>query len=315
MRTPSHNEGEAIGGQHAVVLETRAPEQARDGMLSLQVRADMRAADLVRHLTSSKAMPSRIFERSQLMRADGTALARQDQVACGDELLLRLLVTREPGPTSDAAIDVLYEDPLLLAVDKPAGVLVHGDGSDSETLTARVQGYLTKRGSAAVPQALHRLDVDTSGIVLFSLTEELQPAFDALVSGNGLTKRYFALVEGELPKYRGDWLVVDAPIARDRHDARRMRVGRTGKQATTLLRTCGHRGSRTLVEAELVTGRRHQIRVHLAHLGCPIVGDALYGGARNASGLLLHAHEVRLAHPVSGERLVVTSPLPKRFSR
>lgn len=315
MRTPSHNEGEAIGGQHVVVLETRAPEQARDGMLRLQVRADMRAADLVRHLTSSKAMTSRIFERSQLMCADGTALARQDQVACGDELLLRLLVTREPGPTSDAAIDVLYEDPLLLAVDKPAGVLVHGDGSDSETLTARVQGYLTKRGSTAVPQALHRLDVDTSGIVLFSLTEELQPAFDALVSGNGLTKRYVALVEGELPKYRGDWLVVDAPIARDRHDARRMRVGRTGKQATTLLRTCGHRGSRTLVEAELVTGRRHQIRVHLAHLGCPIVGDALYGGAHNASGLLLHAHEVRLAHPVSGERLVVTSPLPKRFSR
>ena len=202
MNEPNHIENQAAGGQYVVVLEACAPEQARDGMLRLQVRTDTRAVDLVRQLIPSKAMTSRIFERSQLMRADGTSLARQDQVACGDELLLRLLVTREPGFTSDTAIDVLYEDPFLLAVDKPAGLLVHGDGSTSETLTARVQAYLAKQGSVAVPQALHRLDVDTSGIVLFSLTEELQPAFDALVAGNGLTKRSFALVEGRSQSIR-----------------------------------------------------------------------------------------------------------------
>jgi 23S rRNA pseudouridine1911/1915/1917 synthase len=155
--------------------------------------------------------------------------------------------------------------------------------------------------------------VDTSGIVLFSLTEEFQPSFDALVAGTGLRKRYWAVIEGALPWHDDRWHTIDAPIARDRHDARRMRVGRTGKPAVTLVRTVERHGRQSLVEAELATGRRHQIRVHLAHLGHPICGDSLYGGTPNDGGLLLHAHEAQLTHPLSGELLVVRSALPARL--
>ena len=163
--------------------------------------------------------------------------------------------------------------------------------------------------------------------MLYSLASETQPAFDALVATNRIRKRYLALVRGKLPATGGDsWLVVDAPIARDRHDARRMRVGSTGRPSQTRVRIVERRGAETLVEAELVTGRRHQIRVHLAHLGCPIVGDALYGygtslsasgsggsgGAEEARGLCLHAHELQFTHPLSGRRLTLESPCPWR---
>ena len=206
---------------------------------------------------------------------------------------------------------VLWCDQYALAVDKPAGLLVHADGTGAVTLTELVRCQL---GESVRPQALNRLDVPTSGIVLFSLDKATQPAFDALVAGRAMRKRYWALVDRRLPKLGPDgWLLIDAPIARDRHNARRMRVGRTGKPARTRIRPLARRDGRTLVEAELVTGRKHQIRVHLAHVGCPIVGDELYGGTRDEGGLMLHAHELVFDHPVTGERVLVSSEMPSRF--
>ena len=150
--------------------------------------------------------------------------------------------------------------------------------------------------------------------MLFSLAEEFQSAFDALVSGDGLRKRYYALVEGVVSKPSEDgWLVIDKPIARDRHDARRMRVGSTGKPSRTRVRTIATFGSRSLIEAELETGRRHQIRVHLASSGHPIVGDRLYGGSVSGAGLMLHAHEVSLMHPLTNKVLVITSNIPSAW--
>ena len=283
------------------------------GRVVLRVNRPTDAQTLIRTFVPSKPMVARIFNEGQLRGMDGHALARTDTIAAGDEVTLELRATRAAGPSSAAPVTVLYEDPILLAAEKPAGILVHGDGTVAETLTDRVQGHLAGEGSAAVPQALQRLDVDTSGIVLFSTAEELQPALDALISGDGLRKRYYAVIEGTLPRHAGPWLEVSAPIARDRHDARRMRVGRTGKEARTLLRTVAVRKGRSLVEAQLVTGRRHQIRVHLAHLGHPICGDSLYGGTPDDGGLLLHAHEAQLTHPLSGELLVVRSALPARL--
>ena len=290
-----------MDGRPFTLVSSQQPGLDEPGCALLCIRERVRADVLVRSLTCSKPMTERIFSQGQLTASDGRVLRRTDFLEPGDEARLSLVVTRQPGPVDDAPLTVLYQDSFLLAVDKPSGILVHGDGSDAQTLTAQAQGHLLRQGSGAVAQALHRLDVDTSGIVLFSLAEEIQPAFDALIAGDGLTKRYYAVIEGALSAPLGKWITVDAPIARDRHDARRMRVGRTGKPARTRVRMVEKNGARSLIEAELETGRRHQIRVHLAYLGHPLVGDTLYGGASSSHGLQLCAHELHLTHPVSGE--------------
>lgn len=207
----------------------------------------------------------------------------------------------------------IYEDEVLLAWDKPAGILVHGDGTGARTLTDVVAEHLAAGGRAGVrPQAVQRLDVETTGLVLFSLDRSAQPALDAQVAGHGMRKRYLAVVAGRFPWGERD---VRAPIGRDRHDARRMRACRPGrgKPAQTHVRRLAAAAGRTLLLVELGTGRRHQIRVHLASLGFPIVGDALYGGARSSAGLLLHAWREELDHPVTGERLRLETPWPERL--
>ncbi len=313
---------------HAATLE--------DDALALEVAQPVAVRELLIALTGSKAAARRILAREQLLigepgaPASQACLAGEGHQAAAGELLtpgtpVYLRFWREENAAGSAARaaeapapDVLYQDSVLLAVNKPAGLLVHGDGTDADTLTSRVQDLLMAQGSTARAQAVQRLDVETTGVVLFSLTEEFQPALDALVAGHEMRKRYLAVVQGRLPAGPCDaagWLVLDGPIARDRHDARRMRVGATGKPSLTRVRERSVRKGLTLVEAELGSGRRHQIRVHLAHAGCPLLGDTLYGGRRHADGLMLHAWREELVHPVTGERLVLEAPLPERFER
>ena len=240
-------------------------------------------------------------------------------------------------------IDILYEDEWLLAADKPAGLLVHGDGTGALSLTGLVRAHLVAAGedeAAAQLQAVQRLDVDTTGIVLFSKDKAIQPALDALVAAHGggapaaamsvrdsapvvragVRKRYLAIVRGAWP---WESCEIDAAIGRDRHDARRMRVAALGKPARTYvmrLATTGSRsGCRTLLLVELASGRKHQIRVHLASRGFPIVGDALYGTPadrrrRASSGLMLHAVAEDLVHPVTRCLLALRAPIPARFT-
>lgn len=201
---------------------------------------------------------------------------------------------------------IVYRDSYLLAVDKPAGIIVHGDGTGARTLSDEVRGL----AGIADAQPVQRLDAETTGLVLFSLDKSVQPALDALVAGHAMRKRYIALVAGRLA---GGERTIEQPIGRDRHDARRMRVSKTGKPSATIVRPLGVFGNATLVEAELLTGRRHQIRVHLSSIGHPIVGDALYQGPAGRSGLMLHALEERLEHPVTGEELLLRTVWPRRF--
>ncbi len=214
---------------------------------------------------------------------------------------------------SDAHLPIVFEDEVLLAVDKPAGLIVHADGTGTPTLTDLVEAHLGLCARTSVrAQAVQRLDSPTTGLVLFSLDKSTQPLLDAQVAGHTMRKRYLAVVAGSFPWERR---AVDAPVGRDRHDSRRMRICRpgTGKPAQTSVRRLAVADGRTLLLVELGSGRRHQIRVHLSSLGFPIVGDALYGGACSKEGLLLHAYAEELDHPVSGERLSLRTAWPSRL--
>lgn len=210
-------------------------------------------------------------------------------------------------------VRIIYEDEALLACDKPAGMLVHGDGTGARTLTDAVAEHLAAGGrSEARPQAVQRLDMGTTGLVVFSLDRATQAELDRQVAGHDMRKTYLAVVRGAFP---GGERLIDRPIGRDRHDARRMRACRPGqgKPAETRVRRVASAGGRSLLRVELLTGRRHQIRVHLASMGFPIVGDELYGGARSAEGLLLHAWREEVVHPVTGRRLRLETAWPERL--
>ncbi len=303
--------GRSVMGGYARLVETIPQTQHAPGSATFLIQKATDASSLARAITGSKAAAARVLANRQLRRADGGPFLPRGQVIRGEKVVLQLEHGGSVEHPVAAPVTVLYEDVFLLAVEKPASILVHTDGTEAETLAGRVLAYLRAKSVDAAPQALHRLDFKTTGIVLFSLASETQPAFDALVAGGALEKRYYALVEGRFPGVAGKgWLSVDAPIGRDRHNSRRMRVASSGKPATTRFRVVERRGQQTLVEAELQSGRRHQIRVHLAHLGCPIVGDDLYGNAKSDEQLHLHAHEVRLMHPLTGKRIELESPCP-----
>lgn len=284
-------------------------EAGRDAM-SVRMVEPCRADALLLAMGCSKASAGRVFAEGRLL-AGGVALGRADAIDTGRVATLAFGGAPRRGATgtNDGGLVVLYEDRFLLAVEKPAGLLVHGDGTGAETLASQVAAHV---GGGACVQPVQRLDVDTTGVVLFSLTEEFQPALDRLVAEGGVRKRYLAIVSGEFPAGER---VLSAPIGRDRHDARRMRVSVSGKSAITRVGRLAVADGHTLLLVELVTGRRHQIRVHLSSKGFPLVGDELYGGEASADGLMLHAYEESLVHPVTGERLGIRTAWPRRFER
>lgn len=289
-----------------------------------KARQNGTAQELFRVLFGSKTACARVFAQGQLRWAKtGERVAASSRITAGDRLVLELEPPEGDGHAKAEPAQVLWHDRFALVANKPCGVLVHGDGTGAPTLTDGVRASLAcearRKGWPYVPQAqaVNRLDVDTSGIVLYSLTKEFQARFDALVAGHTsqLRKRYVAVVRGSMPR---EPLTIDAPLARDRHDARRMRVGSTGKPAQTRVACVGQAQGLSLVACELLTGRRHQIRVHLAHLGHPILGDVLYGSpvpSARQDGLMLHALQIAFEHPVTNESLLLATEWPQRFAR
>ncbi len=201
----------------------------------------------------------------------------------------------------------LHEDPHLLVLDKPAGLLcVPGRGADK-------QDCLSARAAAQWPDALvvHRLDMATSGLVLMARGADMQRALSRLFEQRRIEKRYEAVVHGLLPVTEA-WQCIDAPIAAD-WPRRPLRVidpsGQPSSTRWRVLRALPERAASHLL-LEPLTGRTHQLRVHLAHIGHPIVGDALYGGAPEGARLLLHASRLAFVHPVTQQPLCIESAPP-----
>ncbi|TDF97627.1 RluA family pseudouridine synthase [Paenibacillus piri] len=214
-------------------------------------------------------------------------------------------------------IDVLYEDDFCLVVNKPAGLKVHGDGSTQgsgrTTLADAVAFHYESTGQRCKVRHIHRLDEDTTGPVLYAKHEWAQLAMDRAMREKRIGRSYVALVQGCPTAASG---TIDAPIGKDRHHAARRRVSPTGDRAVTHYEVLEKLTGAALVRLKLDTGRTHQIRVHLSHIGHPICGDMLYGGAAGIiSRQALHGETLAFEHPLTGEPLEASAPWPDDFRR
>ena len=221
------------------------------------------------------------------------------------------------APAADAIpLRILYEDDYLLVVDKPAGMVTHpAPGHSSGTLVNALLAHapeLADVGDRARPGIVHRLDKDTSGLLVVAKDPATHAALAQQMKDRAMVKRYLALVEGAMPTAEG---VIDAPIGRDPRQRLRMgllSVASGGREARTRFRMLEEHGGRSLLEVQLETGRTHQIRVHLAAVHHPVVGDPVYGRAQRPlpPRQFLHAAHLEFRHPATGEWLTFDAPLP-----
>jgi len=207
------------------------------------------------------------------------------------------------------APEVLYEDDFCLVLHKPAGMPVHESAPGQRgTLDEAAARHLLLRGDPLPVRHIHRLDDETSGPVLYSKNDLAQWMLDEAMRQKEIDRRYIAVVHGKVQPKRG---TIDKPIGKDRHHKARRRVHEGGEHAVTRFETVEAYPSASIVRLILETGRTHQIRVHMSHIGHPLVGDGLYGGA---SGQLahqaLHGERLLFRHPWSGEGLDIAAPWP-----
>jgi 23S rRNA pseudouridine1911/1915/1917 synthase len=256
-------------------------------------------------------------------------LKPRDTVEAGTRIHLRLTENRpQPQVQPEAiALRLVHEDAQVLVIDKPAGLVVHpGAGNPTHTLQNALLGFDPELGKIPRAGLIHRLDKDTSGLLVVARTAEAQTSLSRQLMARSMAREYLALCVGVMTGGG----TIDAPIGRNRADRLRMAVRESGRPAVTHYRVQERFRAHTFLSVQLETGRTHQIRLHLSHLKYPIVGDPVYGGRfaqpRGATPELfdtlktfkrqaLHAASLGFDHPHTGKRLVFTTPVPKDFDQ
>jgi 23S rRNA pseudouridine1911/1915/1917 synthase len=267
----------------------------------------------------SESCPELSRTRAQKLIADGFITVNGATVKAGQKLVagdkVAVVIPPEPpSPLSPEAIplDIIYEDNDLLVVDKPAGMAVHpAPGHPGHTLVNAVLARLTDlpdEDGNLRPGIVHRLDKDTSGIILVAKNRVAQADLAAQFKSRTVSKTYLVLIRGRLTPENG---IIEAAIGRDPKNRQRMAVVTRGQEARTAYRVIRYVGGYSLLEIKPETGRTHQIRVHLAAIGYPVAGDATYGvKVPGLARQFLHASHLGLRLPSSGEYLEFESPLP-----
>ncbi len=279
-------------------------------------RADQFLARSVEGLTRSAAQ--RLLEQ-ELVTSGGKKLKKNARLEVGDTLEVTL---PEPEPLDvipqDISLEIVYEDDDVVVVNKPVGMVVHPAPGHSEGTLVNALLYHCGKSLSGIngvlrPGIVHRIDRDTSGLIIVAKNDNAHLALAAQLQDHTLARTYEAIVVGNLTEDSG---TVDAPIARHKTDRKKMAVTAGGKRAVTHWRVLERYNGYTRVECHLETGRTHQIRVHMAYLHRPLLGDTVYGSKKPYPGLAgqcLHAKRLRFVHPTTGEPVVVECPLPEYF--
>lgn len=267
----------------------------------------------------SRAAAAKLIESGAVL-VNGKAAAKSCKLTGAETVEVSL---PEPEPIDavpqDIPLDVVYEDADVIVVNKPSGLVVHPapghpDGTLVNALLYHCGDSLSGVGGALRPGIVHRIDRDTSGLIIAAKNDAAHQSLAAQLKDHTLARTYECVVVGNL---RDDSGMVDAPIARDPRDRKRMAVVTGGREAVTHWEVIARYPGYTHVRCRLETGRTHQIRVHMAYIEHPILGDTVYGAKKPVPGLTgqcLHAVGLRFAHPRTGEVVELSCPLPDEFT-
>ena len=268
-------------------------------------------------LTRSQA--ARLIAEGRV-RVNGKPAAKSARLSGGETVTVDVPQLRETAlPPQDIPLDVVYEDDDVIVVNKPTGLVVHPapghpDGTLVNALLHHCGDSLSGIGGEKRPGSVHRIDRDTSGLIIAAKNDAAHLALSAQLKDHSLSRTYECLVTGNMKQDSG---TVDAPIGRSSADRKKMAVVPTGRRAVTHWEVVARYPGVTHLRCRLETGRTHQIRVHMAYIGHPILGDTVYGAKKPVPGLTgqcLHATGLRFIHPRTGEPVELHCPLPPEFT-
>lgn len=236
-----------------------------------------------------------------------------------DEILMKEIEPKEIElKAQDIPIDIVYEDSDIIVVNKPKGMVVHpANGNPDGTLVNAIMNIckdsLSGIGGEIRPGIVHRIDKDTSGLLIVAKNDKAHINLSEQIKNREITKKYVALVRGVIKE---NFATIDMPIGRSDKDRKKMAVRKDGKKAVTHFDVIERFNGFTYLDIKIDTGRTHQIRVHMAEIGYPIVGDMVYSNGKNPFGVegqMLHAKSLDFKHPTTGKQMHLEAPLPEYF--
>ena len=280
------------------------------------VRLDVYITDKYKDL--SRTMVQKLIEEGSI-KVNGNIKKLSYKVQLNDEISICIPKAKETDlKPQEIPIEVVYEDDDIIVVNKPKGLVVHPangnpDGTLVNAIMAMCKESLSGIGGELRPGIVHRLDKDTSGLLIVAKNDKAHINMSEQIKNRQVTKKYIALVRGVIQE---DDATIDMPIGRSTKDRKKMAVTKNGKQAVTHFKVLKRYPKYTLLEVKIDTGRTHQIRVHMAEIGHPVVGDMVYSNGKNDFGIqgqMLHAKSLDFKHPITGKQMHLEAELPQYF--
>lgn len=266
----------------------------------------------------SRTMIQKLNESGDV-QVNGVKKKLSYKVQVGDNITIHIPEVKETNlKPQEIPIEVIYEDDDIIVVNKPKGLVVHPangnpDGTLVNAIMAMCKESLSGIGGELRPGIVHRLDKDTSGLLIVAKNDKAHIAMSEQIKDRKVKKIYIALVRGVIGE---DEATIDMPIGRSTKDRKKMAVTKNGKQAITHFRVLKRYPKYTLLKIKIDTGRTHQIRVHMAEVGHPVIGDTMYSNGKNSFGVegqMLHARSLEFAHPITGKTMHLIAELPQYF--